>query len=76
MTIGGEDDRKIPLSGLSYLHLLGELGHKYLSTNLITKSLEIKKINLHLYKISSECVIKPGNEAINVSVYMLPWFAG
>jgi len=34
-----EENHKIPLSGLSYLHLLGELGHIYLSANLITKTL-------------------------------------
>lgn len=26
-------DHKIPISGMNYLHLLGELGHKYLSAN-------------------------------------------
>ena len=38
-----EENHRIPLSGLTYLHQLEELGHKYLSANLITKSLEIKK---------------------------------
>lgn len=37
MTMRG-DDHKIPLSGMNYLHLLGELGHKYLSANYIAKS--------------------------------------
>lgn len=36
ITKGGEDDHKILLWGLTYLHLLGELGHKYLSANKIT----------------------------------------
>jgi len=63
-----EENHKIPLSGLSYLHLLGELGHIYLSANLITKSLRGGKSNTHLYKISYECVIKPGIEAIDGSI--------
>jgi len=43
-----EENHRIPLSGLSYLHPLGELGHIYLSANLITKSLMGKKA-IHIY---------------------------
>lgn len=64
-----EENHEIPLSGLSYLHLLGELGHIYLSANLITKTLGgLGESNAHVYKISSKCVIKPEIEAIDVSI--------